>query len=146
MACARRLTSEPRFSRSASIGPAGQVGVEEQPGDALAVVVPAVVQHVSRPAEALDDEPVVVEEGRGHRGPAPARVRRRPARGPRTIVRTLARVTPSRRRDLGPVEPLVDQRREVGIASDVMAQLCHDRAWGTARRGPRNREAQRRRP
>ena len=71
MACARRLTSEPRFSRSASIGPAGQVGVEEQPGDALAVVVPAVVQQGQQARQPLDDEPSSSRNAAGTRGPAP---------------------------------------------------------------------------
>src|SRR3954467_4907494 len=41
-------------------GTARQVGVAEQPGDALAVVVPAVVEHGEQPGQALHHEPIVV--------------------------------------------------------------------------------------
>src|SRR3954454_19792524 len=53
--------------------PARQVVVEEQPGDALAVVVPAVVEHRQQPGESLDDQVVVVEERRGHLRPGTGR-------------------------------------------------------------------------
>ena len=54
----------------------------------------------------------------------------------------LGRGDPQPARDLGPVEPLVDQLREVGICQRRHGPTLSRPGGGTARRGPRNREAQ----
>ena len=95
IAWARRLTSAPRFSRSASIGRPGQVVVGEQPGDALAVVVPAVVQHGQQPGQALDHQAVLDERRPGPAGRRRARARRRRARGRGSSCGPWRTVTPS---------------------------------------------------
>ena len=64
--CARRCTSRPRFSRSASIGRAGQRIVGGvQPVDDLLVVVPGVGEQGDGRRQALDHQAVVDELG-GH--------------------------------------------------------------------------------
>ena len=95
MAWARRLTSEPRFSRSASIGRPGQVQVGEDPRDALAVVEVAVVQHRQQAGQPLDDQPVLDEVGRHLLAGAGRRARRRRARARGSSCAPGETVTPS---------------------------------------------------
>ena len=76
MAWARRLTSVAAVLAQRVDRPAREVVVEEEPRDALAVVVPVVVHHGEQARQPLDDEAVLDEQGgdllagarRGHGG------------------------------------------------------------------------------